>query len=136
MWRWKLPVIILSIFGFLVGLCLSIGFPIDMDREGDDQDSRRALSLYFRLTKPIGSGSYNEGYYGRDTREGWGKKNSALQGGMNYEDWIGTEIAHRPKGVSNLSEEERAKLYDRLGREMHLLQDMSHSSPDSLSLSP
>jgi len=136
MWSWKSPVIILSMIGFIIGPYLSIAFPIDVNRAADDQDSRRPFGSYLGLAKPIGSGGYNEDSCSPDTGKGWGKNNSALPGGMNYEDSIGMEIAHRPGGLSNLSEEDRANLYDRLGREMHFLQDTMHSSPDSLSLSP
>jgi hypothetical protein len=136
MWKWKSPVIILSRVGFIIGAYLSIASAVDIYRPTDDPDTRRPFGLYLGLAKAIGSGSCNEDSPSPDTGKGWGKTNSTSPGGMNSEDSIGMEIAHRPGGVSNLSEEEKANLYDRLGREMHLLEDTLHSSPDSLSLSP
>ena len=110
MWNWKSPVIVLSMVGFLFGPGLSISFPKNMNRGGDDQYSVRPPDLYFGIGKPIGSKSDDD------------------------EDSNGTAIAHRSSSVTDLSEED--KLYDRLGREMHLLQDMMHSTSDSSSLTP
>src|SRR3989304_3519593 len=112
MWRWKSPVIILSMIGFLLGLGLSVGFAIDMNLEGYGEDSRRSFGLYLGVAKPIGRGDYDKDYYDADPGKGWGGNMIARQRAMNYEDWIEMEVAHQPEGVSNLSEEERAKLYD------------------------
>ncbi len=56
MWRWKSSRIILSMIGFLPGLGLSVAFAIDMNREGDGEDSRRSSGLYLGVAKPIGRG--------------------------------------------------------------------------------
>jgi hypothetical protein len=110
MWNWKSPVIVLSMAGFLFGPGLSISFPKNMDRAGDDQYSVRPPDLHLGIGKPIGSRSDDD------------------------EDSNGAAIAQRSSSVRDLSEEE--ELCDRLGREMHLLQDMMHSSSDSSSLTP
>lgn len=133
---WKSAVIILSMIGLLLGLGLSVAFAIDMNREGDGEDSRRSFGLYLGVAKPIGGGDYDKDYYDADPGKGWGGNVIARQRAMNYEDWIEMEVAHQPEAVSNLSEEERARLYDWLGRKMHLMQDMAHSFPESLSLAP
>jgi len=136
MWRWKSSRIILSMIGFLLGLGLFVVFAIDIIREGDGEDSHRSFGLYLGSAKPIGSGNCDKDYYDPDPGKGWGGNNIARQRAMSYEDWIGMEVAHQPEAVSNLSEEERAKLYDWLGRKMHLMQDMAHSFQESLSLAP
>jgi hypothetical protein len=110
MWNWKSPVVVLYMVSFLLGPGLSMSFPKDMHRGGDDQYSVRPPDSYLGIGKPIGSGRDDD------------------------EDSDGTAIAHRSSSVSNLSEEE--KLFERLGREMHLLQDIMLSSSDSSFLTP
>jgi hypothetical protein len=136
MWRWKLPLTIFSMIGFLLGLYLSAAFAFGMNSAGNDENSQRFLRLYWNSSEPIGAGKYNDDHIDPGPGKGWGGNPSTMQGTMNYEDRIRKEVDRRSGNLSNLSEEERAKLYDWLGREMHLLQDMPHSSQDSLSLSP
>jgi hypothetical protein len=134
--RWISLMIISSMIGFLLSLCLSAAFAIDKNRGGKNENSHRSLGLYLNSAEAIGGGNYNEDYDDPGPGKGWGGNHSTMRRAMNYEDWMRREVAHRSGNLSNLPEEERAKLYDWLGREMHLLQDMAHSSPDSLSLGP
>ena len=106
----KSSVIILCMVSFLLGPGLSTSFPKDIHRGGDDHFSVRPPDLYLGIGKPIGCGRDDD------------------------EDPDGTAIAHCSGSVSNLSEEE--KRYERLGRELHLLQDRMHFSSDSSSLTP
>jgi len=110
MWNSTTPVIILSMVAFLLGPSLSISFPKEMNRGGHDYRSAKLPEVYRAIGKPIGGGNDNE------------------------EDPNGTAVPPHPSRKKALSEEDA--LYDRVGREMHLLGDVMPSSPDSSSLIP
>ena len=136
MWGWKSPMIISSMIGLLLSPCLSVAFAIYLDRGGNEGNLYRSRGLYLNSEEPIGGGNYNKDLDDSSPGKGWGRNHSTMQRAVNSEDLMRSEVTHRSGNLSNLSEEEKAKLYDRLGREMHLLQDMEHSFQDSLSPGP
>ena len=130
MWRWKWKMIALSMIGLLLGLGLHAAFATDTNRGGNRENSYQSSALYINSADALGGENHNDAHDDPGPGKGWGGNQSTVQRAVNYEGSMQKEFAHRFGNPTDPQGEEETKLYDWLGRTMHLLQDMAHSFPD------
>ena len=94
-----------------------------------DEDTSKLFNSYLN-DPPIGLngwGDFFQHFYNPDTQDGLkGAFNSAPNRAVNYFSEILKKIGCGPDAISNVSENDKEKIYDYFGRILHLLQDMGN----------